>query len=89
MSQTHHSDVVRMMYCQMSRYRDFNLNLIVSIHGASFLRPLMGKSTICISENKDVDMLCSNCISVFVFATRIVLSLFVLNSKFQASSLFL
>ena len=50
----------------------------------------MGKPTICICENKDTDQLCSyfsaQLISIFVFAIRIVLSLF-LNPKFQASSL--
>ena len=45
---------------------------------------LMGKPTICISENKDADQL-----RAFVFANRIVQFLFYLNSKFQASSSFL
>ena len=45
----------------------------------------MGKPTICIGENKDVDQL----ISAFVFATRIVQFLFYLNLKFQVCSSFL
>ena len=44
----------------------------------------MGKSTICIGENKGADQL-----SAFVFATRIVQFLFYLNPKFQTSSSFL
>ena len=55
----------------------------------------MGKSTFCICKNKDADQLCGNrdtakltakLISVFVFATWIVQSLYFLNPKFQASS---
>ena len=55
----------------------------------------MGNPTICICENKDADQLRSNrevtakLISAFVFATRIVQSLFFLNPKFQVSSLLL
>ena len=51
----------------------------------------MGKPTICIGENKEVDQLRGNheAISAFVFATRIVQFLFNLNLKFQASSSFL
>ena len=51
----------------------------------------MGKPTICIGENKDADQLRGNVklISAFVFATQIVLFLFYLNPKFQASSSFL
>ena len=41
----------------------------------------MRKPDFCICENKDAKL-----ISVFVFATRIVQSLFFLNPKFQASS---
>ena len=44
----------------------------------------MGKSTICIGENKGADQL-----SAFVFATRIVHFIFFLNPEFQASSSFL
>ena len=43
---------------------------------------VMRKPAFCICENKDADQL----ISAFVFATRIVQSLFYLNPKFQASS---
>ena len=52
----------------------------------------MGKSTICIGENKDADQLrgvTAKLISAFVFAIRIVQFLFYLNPKFQASSSFL
>ena len=41
----------------------------------------MGKPTVCIGENKDADQL-----RAFVFATRIVQSLYFLNTKFHASS---
>ena len=41
----------------------------------------MGKPTICICENKGADQLIA-----FVFATRIVQSLYFLNTKFHASS---
>ena len=55
------------------------------------------KPDICICENKAADQLCNNCttdrcaittqlISAFVFATRIVQSLYFLNPKFRASS---
>ena len=54
----------------------------------------MRKPTICISENKDADQLCSyiSCvvtaqlISAFVFATWTVQFLYFLNPKFQAYS---
>ena len=48
----------------------------------------MRKPAFCICENKDADQLCGNAqlISVFVFATYIVESLYFLNAKFQASS---
>ena len=42
----------------------------------------MRKPDFSICENKDADQL----ISAFVFATRIVQSLYFLNAKFQASS---
>ena len=42
----------------------------------------MRKRAFCICENKDADQLCG----AFVFATRIVQSLYILNTKFQASS---
>ena len=47
----------------------------------------MRTPTICICKNKAADQLCRNCtaISAFVFAARIVQSLFFLNPKFQAS----
>ena len=46
------------------------------------------KPALCIYENKDADQLAvtAKLISAFVFATRIVQSLFFLNPKFQASS---
>ena len=47
------------------------------------------KPAFCICENKDADQLrgvTAKLISAFVFATRIVQSLYVLNPKFQASS---
>ena len=44
----------------------------------------MRKPAFCICENKDADQLCGIC--AFVFATRIVQSLFFLNPKFQVSS---
>ena len=48
----------------------------------------MRKPVICICENKDPDQLAvtAKLISTFVFATRIVQSLYFLNTKFQASS---
>ena len=48
----------------------------------------MRKPAFCLCENKDADQLrgTAKLISVFVFATRIVQSLFFLNPKFQASS---
>ena len=49
---------------------------------------LMGKPTIYICENKDADQLrgTAKLISAFVFATRIVQSLYFLNTKFHDSS---
>ena len=44
----------------------------------------MRKQAFCIYENKDA--VTAQLISVFVFAIRIVQSLFFLNQKFQASS---
>ena len=49
----------------------------------------MGKPTICICENKDADAVTAKLISAFIFAKRIVQSLFYLYPKFQASSSFL
>ena len=51
----------------------------------------MGKSTICIGENKDADQLRGNreADQRLCFATRIVQLLFYLNPKFQAFSSFL
>ena len=48
----------------------------------------MRKPAFCICENKDADQLrgTAKLISAFVFATRIVESLYFLNPKFQASS---
>ena len=48
----------------------------------------MRKPAFCICKNKAADQLCGNwkLISVFVFATRIVQSLYFLNPKFEASS---
>ena len=47
----------------------------------------MRKLAFCMCENKDADQLCGTAqlISAFVFATRIVQSLCLLNPKFQAS----
>ena len=52
---------------------------------------VMRKPAFCKCENKDADQLCGyavtvKLISAFVFAIRIVQSLFYLNLKFQASS---
>ena len=49
------------------------------------------KPAFCICKNKDADQPCSKCSAdhAFVFATRIVQSLFFLNPKFQVSSHFL
>ena len=52
----------------------------------------MRKPDFCICQNKDADQLrgySAKLISAFVFATRIVQSLYFLNPKFQASSHFL
>ena len=46
----------------------------------------MGKPTICICENKGADQVTAKLISAFVFVTRIVRSLYFLNTKFHASS---
>ena len=47
----------------------------------------MRKPAFCICENKDADQLRGNrVISAFVYATRIVQSLFFLNPKFQGPS---
>ena len=49
----------------------------------------MRKPDFCLCENKDADQLRSNTaqlISAFVFAIRVVKSLYYLNPKFQASS---
>ena len=46
----------------------------------------MRKPTFCICETKDADQLRGKLVSAFVFATRIVQSLYFLNPKFQASS---
>ena len=46
----------------------------------------MRKPAFCICENKDADQLRGKLINAFVFATRIVQSLYFLNPKFQASS---
>ena len=52
--------------------------------------PREKKPDFCIFKNKDTDQLrfavIAKLISTFVFATRIVQSLFYLNPKFQASS---
>ena len=47
---------------------------------------VMRKPAFCICENKDADQLRGNLVSAFVFAIRIVQSLYYLNLKFQASS---
>ena len=48
----------------------------------------MRKPAFCVCENKDADQLAvtAKLISAFIFATRIVQSLFLLNPKFHASS---
>ena len=49
----------------------------------------MRKPDFCICENKDADIsfaVTAKLISAFVFAKRIVQSLYILNPKFQASS---
>ena len=51
-----------------------------------YMSRVMRKPTFCICENKDADQLTAKLISAFVFATRIVQSLFYLNPKFQASN---
>ena len=61
--------------------------------------PLHQIPTMCISQHKDADQLCSNCtadqsviaqlIRAFAFATQIVLVLSYINPKFKASSLLL
>ena len=59
---------------------------IVSDFTDTHMSRRMGKQTICTGENKGADQL----ISAFVFAARIVRILFfLLNPKFQASSLLL
>ena len=47
---------------------------------------VMRKPAFSICENKDADQLRGKRISAFVFATRLVQSLYFLNRKFQASS---
>ena len=46
----------------------------------------MRKPAFCICENKDPDAVTTELISDFVFATRILQSLYFLNPKYQASS---
>ena len=48
----------------------------------------MRKPAFCICENKYADQLRSNREAAFVFATLIVQSLYLLNTKFQTSSQF-
>ena len=53
------------------------------------LNCVVRKPAFCICENKDADQLCgytAKLISAFVFATRLVQSLYFLNPKFQTSS---
>ena len=75
--------------------RDEDFFFYLFIDAMLHLCRLMGKPTICISENKDADQLrgyftvTAKLISAFVFATRIVQFLFYINPKFQASSSFL
>ena len=56
-----------------------------NVRSLSKMSRLMRKLAFCVCENKDADHL----ISAFVFARRIVQSLFFLNPTFQASSLLL
>ena len=54
-----------------------------------YMSLVVRKLAFCICENKDADQLrgySAKLISAFVFATRIVQSLYFLNPKFQASS---
>ena len=51
-----------------------------------YLSSVVRKPAFFICENKDADQLTAKLISTFVFATRIVQSLYFLNPKFQASS---
>ena len=59
-------------------------NVLPPIPMSMLFEPRYEKPGFCICENKDADQLRG--ISAFVFATRIVQSLFFLNLKFQASS---
>ena len=62
---------------QMSRY----ICKCIRISGPFPSSHIVRKPAFCICENKDADQL-----RAFVFATRIVQSLYFLNTKFQASS---
>ena len=61
------------------------------VFAQSNMSRVMGNPDLHICENKDADQLraTAKLISAFVFATRIVQSLYFLNLKFQASSYFL
>ena len=69
--------------------RQSNIDLLCSKtwgkRGIHYLSLVVRKPAFCICENKDADQLHSNCCA-FVFAIRIVPSLYFLNPKFQASS---
>ena len=58
---------------------------------STYMSLVVRKPAFCICENKDADQLrgfavTAKLISAFVFATRLVQSLYYLNPKFQASS---
>ena len=83
------------MYVKLSKFMTKRDNLLNSsltfLQHRNNMSHRMGKSTICIGENKGADQLRGNCEAdhAFVFAILIVQFLFFLNPKFQASKLLL
>ena len=67
------------------------MHLLSTLEMLRNMSRVMRKTDFCIRENKDADSCAVNAqmISTLVFALQIVQSLFFLNPKFQASSLFL
>ena len=67
------------------------LKVATDLHRCNTYEPRHKKTGFCLCENKGANQLRNNCEadSAFVFATRIVHFLFLLNPKFQASVLLL
>ena len=82
------------IFCEI-KFLGINVALCDSVHNVKTIHglyePRVRKPDFCICKNKDADQLrdTAKLISAFVFATRIVQSLYFLNPKFQASRHFL